>query len=174
MTSTQPPSDLDQQLDRLLETWSPDLIGTLLFVVDAGQVLLIHKKRGHGAGLINGPGGKLESGETPLQCAIRETQEETGVTAIDPEHKGTFKFVDLVQRQWLGYIFVAHGATGTAVETAEGSPLWVKLDELPLTRMWPDDRFWLPRVLAGEQLQGEFLFDDGRLLTHRLRTVELS
>lgn len=173
MTLTRPPPDQDQQLTTLLETWSPDLIGTLLFVVDEGQVLLIHKKRGHGAGLINGPGGKLEPGETPLQCAIRETFEETGVTAIDPVLKGTFKFVDLVQRQWLGYVFVAQGCIGTAVETAEGAPLWVALDQLPLHRMWPDDRFWLPRVLAGEQLEGEFLFDDGRLLTHRLRTVEL-
>lgn len=174
MIMTRSTSDHDQRLEQILETWSPDLVGTLLFVLDSNRVLLIHKKRGHGAGLINGPGGKLEQGETPLQCAIRETREETGVAAINPELMGTFKFVDLVQRQWLGYIFVAHGCTGTAVETAEGVPLWVAQDQLPLSRMWPDDQFWLPRVLAGERLEGEFLFDDGRLLTHRLRTVELS
>jgi 8-oxo-dGTP diphosphatase len=172
MTKTQTPSDEDQQLEEILETWSPDLTGTLLFVVDADRVLLIHKKRGHGAGLINGPGGKLEPGENPRQCAIRETREETGISAIDPELKGTFKFVDRVQRQWLGYIFVAHQYRGTAVETAEGVPFWVSLDQLPLSRMWSDDQFWLPRVLAGERLEGEFLFDDGRLLTHRLRTAE--
>ncbi len=31
------------------------------------------------------PGGRIEPGETPKQCAIRELQEEFGVTPIDPE-----------------------------------------------------------------------------------------
>lgn len=174
MTMTPPDPDPDQQLEHLLTTWTPDLTGTLLFIHLDDQVLLIHKKRGHGAGLINGPGGKLEPGETPLQCAIRETREETGVTPIDPQLMGTFRFVDLVQQQWLGYIFVAHACEGNAIETAEGLPWWAPVAQLPFERMWPDDRFWLPRILAGEQLEGEFLFDDGRLLTHRLRTTGLS
>ncbi len=162
----------ERALEEQLKTWSADLIGTLCFVVDANRVLLIEKKRGHGAGLINGPGGKLEPGETPLQCAIRETQEETCVLAIEPVLKGQFKFVDLVARQWFGYIYVAHAHQGVARETPEGAPLWVDLEALPFDRMWPDDRYWLPRVLAGEHLEGEFLFDDGQLLTHRLRSAE--
>jgi 8-oxo-dGTP diphosphatase len=164
----------DLKLDELLKTWSPDLIGTLCFVVDSGRVLLIEKKRGHGAGLINGPGGKLEAGETPLQCAIRETQEETCVLPIEPQLQARFKFVDLVAAQWFGYIYVAHAHQGTARETAEGAPLWVDLQALPFAQMWPDDRYWLPRLLAGEKLEGEFLFDDGQLLTHRLRPAAAS
>ena len=161
----------DVELDELLKTWSPDLIGTLCFIVDSGRVLLIEKKRGHGAGLINGPGGKLEAGETPLQCAVRETQEETCVRAIEPVLKGRFKFVDLVAAQWFGYIYVAHAHQGLPRETPEGAPRWVTLEALPFDQMWPDDRHWLPRVLAGENLEGEFLFDDGKLLTHRLRSA---
>ena len=57
-------------------------IETLVFDIDGPQVLLIRKKRGLGAGKINGPGGRLEAGETPEQCAIRETHEEVG---IDPQ-----------------------------------------------------------------------------------------
>ena len=125
-----PPSDPHQpKLDELVKTWSPDLIGTLCFVVDSDRVLLIEKKRGHGAGLINGPGGKLEAGETPLQCAIRETQEETCVLAIEPQLKGQFKFVNLVAAQWFGYIYVAHDHQGVARETVEGVPLWFELDQ---------------------------------------------
>ena len=37
-------------------------LATLLFVCQGDEVLLMEKKRGHGAGLINGPGGKLEAG----------------------------------------------------------------------------------------------------------------
>ena len=57
--------------------WQPKERATLLFVLRDGQILLIHKKRGLGAGKINAPGGRLENGETPLAAAIRETQEET-------------------------------------------------------------------------------------------------
>lgn len=156
-------------LERRLEGWAPDLTGTLLFVRDAERVLLMHKKRGHGAGRINAPGGKLEPDESPKACAIRETLEETGVTALDPTLRATFKFVDLKQPQWLGYIFVADAHRGLAVETEEGVPFWCGVDCIPYDRMWEDDRHWLPRVLAGEHLEGEFLFDDARLLAHRLR-----
>lgn len=165
-------ADLYQlELEARLNGWSADLTGTLCFVVDGDRVLLIHKKTGHGAGLINGPGGKLEPGETPLQCAVRETLEETCVQAKNLQLAGRFKFVDRVASQWFGYIFVARAHEGEARETAEGAPVWVGIDELPFDRMWPDDRYWLPRVLAGEVLEGEFLFDDGRLLTHRLRPL---
>lgn len=164
-------SEAESRLERMLEDWQPDLVGTLLFVVDGERVLLIDKKRGHGAGRINGPGGKLESGESPEQCALRETLEETGIHAVAPELRGRFKFVDQVQAQWLGYIYVAHQHRGRAVETEEARPMWLPIDAIPFERMWEDDRFWLPRVLAGEMLEGEFLFDDSHLLAHRLRTV---
>ena len=52
------------------ETWEPNMRANLLFVVQGNRVLLIHKKRGIGAGKINGPGGKLEAGESPLEAAI--------------------------------------------------------------------------------------------------------
>jgi len=64
--------------------WRASDPATLLFVVRDGQILLIRKKRGLGAGKINGPGGKFEKGETPLACALRETQEELEIEAILP------------------------------------------------------------------------------------------
>ena len=49
--------------------------GELVVDRTGGQVLLIRKKRGLGAGKINGPGGKLDPGETFAQTAVREVQE---------------------------------------------------------------------------------------------------
>jgi 8-oxo-dGTP diphosphatase len=45
----------------------------------AGRVLLIRRQRSHGAGSWSTPGGHLDFGETPAACAMRETEEETGV-----------------------------------------------------------------------------------------------
>jgi len=58
-------------------TWTPVDTATLLFVVRHTEVLLIRKKRGLGAGKINGPGGRLEKGESLAECAVRETEEGT-------------------------------------------------------------------------------------------------
>ena len=56
------PLDVDQQytLTRINADWRPVHQATLLFVINDGNVLLIRKKRGLGAGKINGPGGKLD------------------------------------------------------------------------------------------------------------------
>ena len=68
------------------KSWQPGVRATLMFIIDEAkrEVLLIRKKRGLGAGKINGPGGKIDPGETSLECAVRETQEELGVTALNP------------------------------------------------------------------------------------------
>ena len=48
------------------ERWQPRERATLLFVIRGGEILLIRKLRGLGAGKINGPGGRIDAGETPL------------------------------------------------------------------------------------------------------------
>ena len=160
--------DPDDLLTERLEGWRPDETGTLLFLRSGDDVLLIRKKRGHGAGKINGPGGKIDPGETPLRAACRETLEETGVSPLDAMQKAEFRFVSLDGPQWYGYVFVAHRHSGMPRETAEAIPFWCPVDALPFDQMWEDDRLWLPRLLAGELLSGDFLFDGDRLLTHRL------
>lgn len=166
-----PPADALVLLDQRLVGWRPDHVGTLVFVTRGEEVLLIRKKRGHGAGKLNGPGGKLDPGETPYDGVIRETREEVGIELVAPTLCGVFRFVDLVDPQWLGYVFVAHAFGGTPHETAEAEPHWYPRDALPFDEMWDDDRHWLPRLLAGEALEGDFLFDGGRLLAYRLRPL---
>ena len=77
-------------------SWQPTDRATLLFVITDGRMLLIRKKRGLGAGKINGPGGKLDPGEAPIDAAVREVREEIGVTPSGVSHRGelSFQFVD--------------------------------------------------------------------------------
>lgn len=161
----------DELLTERLRDWRPDETGTLVFVTSGDDVLLIRKKRGHGAGKINGPGGKVEPDETPLESACRETREETGLLPLDAVLRAEFRFVALEGPQWYGYVFLAHRCSGTPRETAEAIPFWCPVAALPFDEMWDDDRLWLPRLLAGERLCGDFLFDGDRLLTHRLTSL---
>jgi 8-oxo-dGTP diphosphatase len=157
-----------EELAHVIDGWRPELTGTLLFVIDGDQVLLIDKKTGHGAGKINAPGGKLEAGETPAACAIRETFEEVSVHVERPRLMARLKFADTVASQWFGHVFVADHHTGEAAPSREADPHWYALDAIPYDRMWQDDRIWLPLVLGGQQVDGEFLFHDGSLRAHRL------
>jgi 8-oxo-dGTP diphosphatase len=157
-----------RQMEGFFRGWAPEFTGTLLFVIDGSRVLLIDKKTGHGAGKINAPGGKLEPGESPVACAVREVREEIGITVAAPRLHAELAFADLRGSQWFGYVFVARAYRGELVETAEARPSWHPLNAIPYGRMWEDDRVWLPPVVAGERVRGRFLFRAGRLLAHAL------
>jgi 8-oxo-dGTP diphosphatase len=127
---------------------------TLCFILHEGRVLLMRKLRGIGAGKINGPGGKIEPGETALAAAVRETQEEIGVTPLAPELRGELDFYFEGGPTWHCLVFIAHAFTGEPVTTAEAEPIWFSADALPYDEMWGDDRHWLPLLLAGEHFGG--------------------
>jgi 8-oxo-dGTP diphosphatase len=148
--------------------WKPVDVATLCFVVRDDEILLIRKLRGIGAGKINGPGGRLEQGESIEACAVREVEEEVGVTPVDlvPLGEQRFQFVD-------GYsihvhVFVASGCRGEARATDEAIPLWTPLSAIPYAEMWQDDVIWLPRVLAGTPCSGRYIFDGDRMLDHAI------
>lgn len=151
------------------DSWTPAIHATLLFIIHDGRVLLMEKKRGLGEGKINGPGGKMDPGETPLECAIREAQEELHVTAHDPEHAGELRFQFIDGLSIRCHVFRAKEFSGIPTETEEGNPMWCSLDAIPYDRMWEDDRVWLPGVLAGGSFTGEFIFDGDTMVDHRMR-----
>lgn len=145
---------------------------TLLFVIDGSRVLLIRKKRGLGAGKINAPGGRLERGETPLRGAVREVEEEVGVTPLAPEALGSLSFQFLDGYSIRARLFVARSHQGIPHETSEAVPAWFELDALPFGEMWADDILWVPHVLSGHSVTGFFVFDGDRMLDHRLFMAE--
>ncbi len=153
------------------ERWSPAVRATLLFVVRDGAILLIRKKRGLGAGKINGPGGKLDPGEAPLAGAVREVQEEIGVTPTGVEQRGEIRFQFTDGLAMHGFIFLASGCTGELRETEEAAPLWAPVDGIPYTEMWADDAFWMPSLLAGRKFTGRALFDGDALLDQRFEML---
>ncbi len=152
--------------------WQPRDRATLLFVLDGDRILLIRKKRGLGAGKINGPGGRIEPGETPVECALRELHEEVGLRADSPVECGEhhFQFTD-------GYslhvhVFASTSFSGEPIETDEAIPMWVSRAELPYDEMWEDDRFWMPHMLAGRHFIGWYLFDGDSMVDYRLDVEE--
>jgi len=145
-------------------SWSGEILATLMFVIKDGRILLIEKKRGLGAGKINGPGGKIDPGETPLEAAIRETQEELHVTPHTPRKLGELLFSMSDSPDIMCHVYRADDYTGTPTETEEAVPIWTTLDAIPYQQMWEDDQYWLPLLLNEQSFRGRFVFEGERML----------
>jgi len=102
-----------------------------MFVVQDEKVLLIQKLTGIGKGKVNGPGGKVDPGETPYECVI----------SIHC------------------HVFMASDFEGTPTPTKEAVPMWTKISEIPWGKMWEDDAQWLPQMLEGQKFLGKFIFE---------------
>ncbi len=141
------------------DSFMPRERAVITFLRRDGEVLLIHKKRGLGAGKINGPGGRIEEGETAVQAAVRETREEVGMETQRPVEHATLHFAFRDGYSLTVYVFVSERFAGAPQETDEAIPFWAPLNAIPYGRMWADDEHWLPVVLAGKYVEGRFVFD---------------
>jgi 8-oxo-dGTP diphosphatase len=148
-------------------SWTGEL-ATLLFVVRDGQVLLIRKKRGLGAGKVNAPGGRVEGDETPEACAVREVEEELLVTPTGLTHHGEHRFQFVDGYRLHVHVYSATGCVGEAGETDEAIPLWTATDAIPYDEMWADDRMWIPTLLKGGRFDGRWIFDGDAIVDYVL------
>jgi 8-oxo-dGTP diphosphatase len=151
--------------------WQPADTAVLTFIRRGGQLLLIHKKRGLGRGKVNAPGGRLEAGETPEQAAVRETQEEVGLTPLNLRPAGQLDFAFTDGYSLRCHVYTAGGCEGVLTETDEADPFWCDEAEIPYGRMWADDRLWLPLMLRGEAFYARFIFEGDRMLWHRFSAL---
>ncbi|XP_068002770.1 oxidized purine nucleoside triphosphate hydrolase [Melanerpes formicivorus] len=147
---------------------------TLVLVVQPPRVLLGMKKRGFGAGLWNGFGGKVQPGESIEEAARRELLEESGLTVDTLQKMGqiTFEFVGNSELMDV-HIFRADDFHGEPTESDEMRPQWFQLDEVPFNQMWADDAYWFPLVLQRKLFRGYFKFQgQDTILEHTLEEVE--
>lgn len=150
------------------ELWQPDEYAVITYIFSREKVLLIHKKRGLGAGKVNAPGGHIEQGESELEAAIRETEEEVGLTPISAREVGKLYFQFSNGLKMKGTVFIATDYRGTMVETDEADPFWINIQDIPYKKMWEDDLLWLPHVIKGKKIVGRFIFDDDKMLSYSI------
>ena len=90
-----------------------------------------------------GVGGKFEDGESPEECVLRETLEETGLTLTDWRYRGIVTFVsDRWETEYM-HLFTATGWTGRLHECDEGVLEWVSREQVRGLPQWEGDRIFL-------------------------------
>ena len=123
------------------------MLNTTLCYLERGEAyLMLHrvkKKNDINHDKWVGVGGKFEEGESPEECLLRETFEETGLTLTAYRYRGIVTFVSDRWEAELMHLFTASAWTGTPRDCAEGALEWIdkrKLLDLP---MWAGDALFL-------------------------------
>lgn len=147
-------------------------LATLCYLKSDGRTLMIHRiKKANDMhhGKWNGLGGKLDPGESPEECAIREVREESGLTIVEPLLKGVLTFPQFANNEdWYAFVFVAHEYTGTLIDSNEGVLKWIDDQRLLELDLWEGDRIFLHWLEKPGFFSGKFVYQSGKLVEHSL------
>ena len=141
-----------------MESQQHTRVGVGVWVEKDGKVLMMHRKGVHGSGTWSMPGGHLDFGETPEQCAIRETKEETDVD-IDNVHfvAMTNDYFEHSNKHYITIWMKGSYKAGTAKVNAayESSAVeWFSWNELPSPLFAPFEK-----LLSGDSYPKNILAD---------------
>lgn len=147
-------------------------LATLCYVRSDGKTLMIHrvkKRNDMHEGKWNGLGGKLEPGESPEECAVREVYEESGLRIKKPVLRGFLTFPHFSNDEdWYVFVFVAHEFDGSLIESEEGVLEWVADQDLLQLNLWEGDKHFIPLLDREGTFSAKFEYRDGQLLSHNL------
>ncbi len=86
-------------------------------------------------------GGKLDPFETPFDCAVRETYEETGINIENPIFCGMLTESSPIAYNWIAYIYLAEIDDIPPPPCDEGELEWVDSELLASIDTPPTDLF---------------------------------
>lgn len=149
---------------------------TLIYVLRDSHILLIKrdKLKKTVPDKWTGLGGKIEHGERIDEAAKRETVEESGLTPIDIDFRGTFTWVN--EKTIIGtlYLFMVTDFTGSlATRNREGVLDWHPIDSLAsLKDIAIHQLLFLPQIISDQELfySGFAIFKNGALVSHIANT----
>ena len=148
------------------------VLSTLCYVKKNGYTLMLHKNRRDGdihSGKWNGLGGKLNAGETPEECVIREVEEESGLVIRNPSLRGFLTFPAFKDGvDWYVHVFVAHQFNGNLRPSSEGIPEWIQDERLLELNLWEGDPIFMKRLDENRFFSGKFVYQEGKLISHEL------
>jgi len=117
------------------------------------------------------PGGKFESGETPLDCIVREYYEETGLTLINPKLQGISYWKDY--KEGIIFIYTAEDFIGELFDNSmEGKLEWIDIDDLPKIQQFEQNEKFTGYLFKDKLFEGKFLLDEKcKILEYEIREI---
>lgn len=153
----------------------PMIEATLCYIKKDSRYLMLHrikKNKDYHQGKWNAIGGKLESGESPLDCVIREVKEETGLFLLNVKFIGHLSFPNFDGLQdWSVFVFKSEDFTGELIDCPEGALSWVEEKDLLNLNLWEGDLEFIPHVLRDEKFMGKFIYKNKELKSFWIQEI---
>ena len=130
------------------------MLNTTLCYIERGDAyFMLHRvKKEHDVNRDKwvGVGGKFEDGESPEECLLRETFEETVLTLTEFRYRGIVTFVSDRWPPELMHLFTASDWSGTPRECDEGDLAWIEKEALLSLPIWEGDKIFLKLLERGD------------------------
>ena len=144
-------------------------LATICYVDNGSHFLMLHRNKKPNdvhAGKWIGVGGKLEKGESPDECAIREIYEETGLRVKKIDLRGVITFPDFTpDKDWYTYVFKVTDFEGEVLDCDEGTLEWVPYEEVLSKPTWEGDHTFVSWLLEDKPFfSAKFCYEGERLL----------
>ena len=117
------------------------------------------------------PGGKFESGESPLDCILREYKEETGLTLVKPKLQGISYWKD--RAEGIIFVYIAEDYQGNLlINSDEGNLEWINLEDLLSLKQFEQNEKFTPYLFKDKLFEGKFLLDDNcKVVDYKIRNI---
>ena len=147
-------------------------LATLCYVTRDDKTLMLHrvkKENDYHEGKWNGLGGKLEPGESPEDCAIREIKEESGLIIKNPKMAGfiTFPLFDGVD-DWYVFVFTVNEFEGELIDSNEGILEWIPNDKLTELNLWDGDKIFIDWIFKDKFFSAKFNYKDKKFIDYEV------
>jgi 8-oxo-dGTP diphosphatase len=159
-----------------MKNYSNNIIATLCYIVKDDKVLMlkrVKKENDIHHGKYNGLGGKLEKGETPYECVIREVKEESGLLIKNPILKGILNFPDFDgENDWIVFVYIAKDFDGDLIYSKEGVLEWIDIKDILKIPLWEGDKVFLKYIFKDKGFfYGTFYYKNKKLIDFKFQII---
>lgn len=150
---------------------------TLVYIEKDSKYLMLHrtkKQNDYNHDKWIGIGGKFEEAESPEECILRETKEETGLTLNEIEYRGIVTFVNDENFTEYMHIFWSNNFSGALKECDEGELEWIEKSRMNALPHWKGDEIFLKLLeLRAPFFSLKLVYEKGILLSATLNGKKL-